>query len=305
MDTLVIVLGPTGVGKTELCLQLAEHLGTPVINADSRQIFAELPIGTAAPSKEQQRCVKHFFVGNHHIQDYYNASMYEEDVLKLLPQIFHSHSHRALLSGGSMMYIDAVCKGIDDIPTVDEHTRTLMKQRLSDEGLPTLVAELKRLDPEHWEIVDKKNPRRVIHALEICHMTGRTYTSFRTNQIKRRPFNTIKIGLDRDREELYERINNRVLKMMEEGLEDEVRALYPLRGLNALNTVGYKELFAFFDGSINREEAVRQIQSNSRRYMRKQLTWFKHDEQIRWFHPDNIKEIINYLDCRLQNEINV
>lgn len=305
MDTLVIVLGPTGVGKTELCLQLAEHLGTPVINADSRQIFAELPIGTAAPSKEQQRRVKHFFVGNHHIQDYYNASMYEEDVLKLLPQIFHSHSHRALLSGGSMMYIDAVCKGIDDIPTVDEHTRTLMKQRLSGEGLPTLVAELKRLDPEHWEIVDKKNPRRVIHALEICHMTGRTYTSFCTNQIKRRPFNTIKIGLDRDREELYERINNRVLKMMEEGLEDEARALYPLRGLNALNTVGYKELFAFFDGSINREEAVRQIQSNSRRYMRKQLTWFKHDEQIRWFHPDNIKEIINYLDCRLQNEINV
>ena len=305
MDTLIIVLGPTGVGKTELCLQLAEHLGSPVINADSRQIFAELPIGTAAPSKEQQRRVKHFFVGNHHIQDYYNASMYEEDVLKLLPQIFHSHSHRALLSGGSMMYIDAVCKGIDDIPTVDEHTRTLMKQRLSDEGLPTLVAELKRLDPEHWEIVDKKNPRRVIHALEICHMTGRTYTSFRTNQIKRRPFNIIKIGLDRDREELYERINNRVLKMMEEGLEDEARALYPLRGLNALNTVGYKELFAFFDGSINREEAVRQIQSNSRRYMRKQLTWFKHDEQIRWFHPDNIKEIINYLDCRLQNEINV
>ena len=305
MDTLVIVLGPTGVGKTELCLQLAEHLGTPVINADSRQIFAEIPIGTAAPSKEQQRRVKHFFVGTHHIQDYYNASMYEEDVLKLLPQIFHSHSHRALLSGGSMMYIDAVCKGIDDIPTVDEHTRTLMKQRLSDEGLPTLVAELKRFDPEHWEIVDKKNPRRVIHALEICHMTGRTYTSFRTNQIKRRPFNIIKIGLDRDREELYERINNRVLKMMEEGLEDEARALYPLRGLNALNTVGYKELFAFFDGSINREEAVRQIQSNSRRYMRKQLTWFKHDEQIRWFHPDNIKEIINYLDCRLQNEINV
>ena len=305
MDTLVIVLGPTGVGKTELCLQLAEHLGTPVINADSRQIFAELPIGTAAPSKEQQRRVKHFFVGNHHIQDYYNASMYEEDVLKLLPQIFHSHSHRALLSGGSMMYIDAVCKGIDDIPTVDEHTRTLMKQRLSGEGLPTLVAELKRLDPEHWEIVDKKNPRRVIHALEICHMTGRTYTSFRTNQIKRRPFNIIRIGLDRDRKELYERINNRVLKMMEEGLEDEARALYPLRGLNALNTVGYKELFAFFDGSINRKEAVRQIQSNSRRYMRKQLTWFKHDEQIRWFHPDNIKEIINYLDCRLQNEINV
>lgn len=305
MDTLVIVLGPTGVGKTELCLQLAEHLGTPVINADSRQIFAELPIGTAAPSKEQQRRVKHFFVGNHHIQDYYNASMYEEDVLKLLPQIFHSHSHRALLSGGSMMYIDAVCKGIDDIPTVDEHTRTLMKQRLSGEGLPTLVTELKRLDPEHWEIVDKKNPRRVIHALEICHMTGRTYTSFRTNQIKRRPFNIIKIGLDRDREELYERINNRVLKMMEEGLEDEARVLYPLRGLNALNTVGYKELFTFFDGSINREEAVRQIQSNSRRYMRKQLTWFKHDEQIRWFHPDNIKEIINYLDCRLQNEINV
>ncbi len=295
MNTLVVVLGPTGVGKTELCLQIAEHLQVPIINADSRQIFQELPIGTAAPTQEQQRRVKHYFVGNHHLEDYYSASLYEADVLSLLPRLFATR-HTALLTGGSMMYIDAVCKGIDDIPTIDEGTREWMKKRLAQEGLPRLVEELKVLDPEHYQIVDKNNPRRVVHALEICHMTGKTYTSFRTNSTKERPFKIVKIGLNRHREQLYERINQRVLLMMENGMEEEARNVYPKRGLNSLNTVGYKELFDYFDGNIPREEAIRQIQSNTRRYMRKQLTWFKKDGDIAWFHPDNIEEIINYID---------
>ena len=295
MNTLVVVLGPTGVGKTELCMQIAEHLQVPIINADSRQIFQELPIGTAAPTQEQQRRVKHYFVGNHHLEDYYSASLYEADVLSLLPRLFATR-HTALLTGGSMMYIDAVCKGIDDIPTIDEGTREWMKKRLAQEGLPRLVEELKVLDPEHYQIVDKNNPRRVVHALEICHMTGKTYTSFRTNSTKERPFKIVKIGLNRHREQLYERINQRVLLMMENGMEEEARNVYPKRGLNSLNTVGYKELFDYFDGNIPREEAIRQIQSNTRRYMRKQLTWFKKDGDIAWFHPDNIEEIINYID---------
>ena len=295
MNTLVVVLGPTGVGKTELCLQIAEHLQVPIINADSRQIFQELPIGTAAPTQEQQRRVKHYFVGNHHLEDYYSASLYEADVLSLLPRLFATR-HTALLTGGSMRYIDAVCKGIDDIPTIDDDTREWMKKRLAQEGLPRLVEELKVLDPEHYQIVDKNNPRRVVHALEICHMTGKTYTSFRTNSTKERPFKIVKIGLNRHREQLYERINQRVLLMMENGMEEEARNVYPKRGLNSLNTVGYKELFDYFDGNIPREEAIRQIQSNTRRYMRKQLTWFKKDGDIAWFHPDNIEEIINYID---------
>lgn len=299
MKTLIVVLGPTGVGKTELCLQLADHYHIPIINADSRQIFAELPIGTAAPTAMQQQRVKHYFVGNHHIEDYYSAAMYETDVLQLLDKLFLSHDV-ALLTGGSMMYIDAVCKGIDDIPTVDDATREHFKKRLSQEGLPALVEELKQLDPEHYEIVDKQNPRRVVHALEICHITGKTYTSFRTNSQKQRPFRIIKVGLDRPREELYDRINARVLAMMEQGLEGEARSVYPHRELNALNTVGYKEMFAYFDGAITREEAIRQIQSNSRRYMRKQLTWFKKDETIRWFTPDKIEYILNSIDKELQ-----
>lgn len=299
MKTLVVVLGPTGVGKTELCLSLAEYIGSPIVNADSRQIFEEIPIGTAAPTQEQQRRAPHYFVGDHHIQDYYSAAMYEADVMRLLNEdLFLSHDS-ILLTGGSMMYIDAVCKGIDDIPTVRDDIRTWMKERLEKEGLDVLVDELQKLDPEHWEIVDKKNPRRVVHALEICHQTGKTYTSFRTAEKKKRPFNIIKIGLNRDRAELYERINQRVLMMMDEGLEEEARKVYPQRGLTALRTVGYKEMFAYFDGEIDREEAIRQIQSHSREYMRKQLTWFKRDEEIKWFHPDKVKEIINYIDSCL------
>ncbi len=295
MKTLIVVLGPTGVGKTELCLTLAEHLATPIVNADSRQIFAELPIGTAAPTAEQQQRVKHYFVGNHHIEDYYSAAQYEADVMNLLTgEIFPRHD-AALLTGGSMMYIDAVCRGIDDIPTVRDDIRARMKQRLADEGLEALVEELRRLDPEHWAVVDRKNPRRVVHALEICHQTGKTYTSFRTAEKKPRPFRIVKVGLNRDRAELYDRINRRVLQMMDEGLEAEARAVYPRRGLTSLRTVGYKELFAHFDGETDLAEAVRQIQSHSREYMRKQLTWFKRDPDIRWFHPDEQEEILKYV----------
>ena len=295
MNTLVVLLGPTGVGKTEVALQIAEHLQSPIINADSRQLFAEIPIGTAAPTKEQQERVKHYFVGTLHLTDYYSAAKYEEDVLQLLNQLFNQQQ-MALLSGGSMMYIDAVCQGIDDIPTVDEATRRLMKRRLETEGLDALVAELKVLDPEHYKIVDLHNPRRVAHALEICHMTGNTYTSYRKNTKKIRPFNIIKIGLNRPREEMYERINNRVLKMINQGLIEEAKAVYPQKGLNALNTVGYKELFAYFDGDISLDDAILKIQSNTRQYMRKQVTWFKRDNQIKWFSPTNIEEIINYID---------
>ncbi|MDO4195483.1 MAG: tRNA (adenosine(37)-N6)-dimethylallyltransferase MiaA [Prevotellaceae bacterium] len=286
MKKLYVILGPTGVGKTEKTLSIARRLGVPVINADSRQIFREIPIGTAAPTPEQQREVKHFFVGNHSLEDYYSAAQYEADVLELLNEQFLT-SDTALMSGGSMMYIDAVCKGIDDIPTVDDDTRNLMKQRLAEEGIEVLLEELKRLDPEHYAIVDHHNPRRIVHALEICHMTGKTYTSFRTGTVKKRPFEIIKIGLNRPREEMYERINQRVLVMMEQGLEAEARSVYAKRHLNSLNTVGFKEMFKYFDGDIDLQEAIRQIQSNSRRYMRKQITWFQHDDTIKWYHPDD------------------
>jgi len=290
-----VILGPTGVGKTELTLRLAEIFNVPVINADSRQIFSEIPIGTAAPTPEQLARVKHFFVGNHHLSDYYSASLYEADALEVISEQY-TRGNLALMSGGSMMYIDAVCNGIDDIPTVDDATRTLMKQRLASEGLPKLVEELHQLDPEHWAIVDHNNPRRVVHALEICHMTGQTYTSFRTNTRKERPFRILKIGLTLPREQLYERINHRVEQMIEQGLVAEARRVYPLRHLNSLNTVGYKELFAHFDGDYDLAEAVRRIQSNSRRYARKQQTWFKRDASIAWFQPSQLTEIKQYIN---------
>ena len=292
---LIVITGPTAVGKTALCMQVARHYDIPIVNADSRQLYRELPIGTAAPTAEQQQAVRHYFVGTLGIDDYYSASMYEQQVMTLLPQLF-AVSDYALLSGGSMMYIDAVCNGIDDIPTVDDQTRSLMKQRLADEGLETLVEELRRLDPEHYEIVDRQNPRRVVHALEICHMTGRTYTSFRTAHKKQRPFQIVKIGLNRPREELYARINRRVDLMMEQGLEEEARRMFPHKGVNALNTVGYKELFDYFEGRWSLNEAVERIKGNTRRYARKQLTWFRRDQSMRWFHPDQSEQIKTYIE---------
>lgn len=290
--TLIVVTGPTGVGKTEATLRLAEHFGVPVINADSRQIFAEIPIGTAAPTAAQQARVRHYFVGNHHLEDYYSASLFEEDVLKIINE---ASSKVSLLSGGSMMYIDAVCKGIDDIPTIRPEVRQEMMQLLESEGLEKMCELLHEWDPEHWAVVDRNNPRRVIHALEICKQTGRTYTSFRSNTIKERPFNIIKIGLNRDRDTLYQRINQRVLQMIDDGMIEEAQRVYPKRTLNSLNTVGYKELFEYLDGLTTLDEAIFKIQSSTRRYARKQLTWYKRDAEMTWFSPDNIEEILNYL----------
>lgn len=295
-DTLVVILGPTGVGKTELCLQVAEHLSVPIINADSRQLYREIPIGTAAPTALQQKRIKHYFVGNLSLVDYYSASKYEEDVLSLLGDYFSPQRKIALMTGGSMMYIDSVCNGIDDIPTIDSHTRQLMKDRYEREGLEKLCDELKILDPQYYDIVDRKNPKRVVHALEICLMTGRTYSSFRTNKAKKRPFDIVKIGLNRDRAELYERINARVEQMIGDGLEQEARSVYQYRGLNALNTVGYKEMFEYFDGKCTLDEAVFRIKCDSRKYCRKQLTWFRRDKAIKWFTPSDIEEIIKYID---------
>ena len=292
--TLIVITGPTAVGKTTLCMDIAKHFGIPIINADSRQIYRELKIGTARPTDEQTQAVRHYFVGTLSLDDYYSASLFEQQVLQLLDQLFLT-SDFALLTGGSMMYIDAVCDGIDDIPTIDDETRRLMKQRLADEGLEALCEELRRLDPEYYEIVDRQNPRRVVHALEICTMTGKTYTSFRRRERRQRPFSIVKIALNRPREELYERINCRVDQMMSDGLLEEAHALYPRRELNALNTVGYKELFDYLDGCWPLEEAVERIKGNTRRYARKQLTWYKKDEQIRWFHPDDKESIIDYI----------
>ena len=293
-STLVVITGPTAVGKTALTIELARHYHTPVINADSRQIYRELRIGTAAPSEEQLQQAKHYFVGNKSIHDYYNASMYEQDVLEILKE---EPSDTNILSGGSMMYIDAVCNGIDDIPTVREDIREEMKRRYEEEGLEALCEDLRRLDPEHYAIVDRQNYRRVIHALEICYQTGCTYTSFRTQSKKERPFRIVKIGLNRDRDELYNRINARVDAMMEQGLLHEAESLYDQRQLNALNTVGYKEMFDYMDGRWSLDEAVERMKGNTRRYARKQLTWFKRDEEVRWFHPDQIDEIFKYIEA--------
>ena len=292
--TLIVITGPTAVGKTQLCLDIARHFDIPIINADSRQIYKELSIGTAKPSAEEQQTVKHYFVGTLSLQDYYSASLFESQVMNLLDMLFKTSDY-ALMAGGSMMYIDAVCDGIDDIPTIDNDTRATMKQRLADQGLEKLCEELQRLDPEYYEIVDRQNPKRVVHALEICTMTGQTYTSFRKREKKDRPFRIVKIGLNRDREELYNRINARVDEMMQNGLLEEAEALYPMRESNALNTVGYKELFEYLNGRWPLEEAVERIKGNTRRYARKQLTWYKKDPQIHWFHPDQKKEIIDYI----------
>lgn len=278
---LLVLLGPTGVGKTALSLELAERFRTSIISADSRQLYADLPIGTAAPTPDQLARVPHHMVGTLQLTDYYSAARYEEEVMQLLNDLFQKH-HVVILTGGSMMYIDAVCKGIDDIPTVDDVTRRTLLERYEQEGLDPLVAELRLLDPDYYQVVDLKNPKRIIHALEICYMTGRTYTSFRTNAVKQRPFRIVKIGLRRQREELYDRINHRVVQMVHDGLIDEARRVMPYRHLNSLNTVGYKEMFQYLDGHWTLDEAIAKIQQNSRIYSRKQMTWFKRDSEIHW-----------------------
>lgn len=297
---LLVIIGPTGVGKTELSLRIAENFGTEIVSADSRQLYANLKIGTAVPTPEELQRVPHHFIGTLQLTDYYSAAQYEEDALKLLDHLFQTKDV-VILTGGSMMYVDAVCKGIDDIPTVDEETRKTLLERYEKEGLEQLCSELKLLDPDYYKIVDLKNHKRVIHALEICYMTGKTYTSFRTQEKKTRPFRMIKIGLTRDREELYARINQRVDIMMEQGLLDEVKQVYPYRQLNSLNTVGYKELFNYLDGEWELPFAIDKIKQNSRIYSRKQMTWFKRDEEIRWFHPNQEEDILTYIKQKIQS----
>ncbi|MBR1492761.1 MAG: tRNA (adenosine(37)-N6)-dimethylallyltransferase MiaA [Bacteroidaceae bacterium] len=297
MKNLLVLLGPTGVGKTELSLLLAERLGSPIINADSRQIYKDIEIGTASPTAEELARVEHFFVHTLALDEYYSAAEYEKDVMQLLPQLFQSHD-TVLLSGGSMMYVDAVTKGIDDIPTVDEETREMLRHRFEKEGLEPLLAELKLLDPHYYEIVDKRNHKRVVHALEICYMTGRPFTFFRTNSTKERPFRIVKFGLRRERANLFARINARVDKMMEEGLLDEARRVYPLRGLNSLNTVGYKEMFKVIAGEWELPMAVERMKKNTRVYAKKQMTWYQHDADIHWLDADkmNIQEMLKTIE---------
>jgi len=286
-NTLVVLLGPTAVGKTELSIRLAKLLSCDIISADSRQIYQDIDIGTAKPTKEEQETVKHHFIDILPLTEYYSAAQYESDVLNLLEQQFQKNSF-ALMVGGSMMYIDAVTKGIDDIPTIEDDTREMMRQKFETEGLDALSAELKLLDPDYYELVDKKNHKRIVHALEICYQTGRTYTSFRKNQTKERPFRIVKVGLRRERENLFSRINARVDQMMRQGLMDEVRKVYPLRELNALNTVGYKELFKVLDGEWELRMAVERMKKNTRVYAKKQMTWFAHDEEIHWIDVDKL-----------------
>jgi len=294
-STLVVLIGPTGVGKTELSLSIAERFNTCIVSADSRQLYADLKIGTAAPTPDQLARVPHHFVGTLKLTDYYSAAQYEAEVMKKLEELFKEHEV-VVLTGGSMMYVDAICKGIDDIPTVDAETRELMMQRYEAEGLEPLCQELKLLDPEYYNLVDLKNPKRVIHALEICYMTGQTYTSFRTRSTKERPFHIIKVGLTRDREELYDRINRRVDIMMQDGLLEEARHVYAYKHLNSLNTVGYKEMFKYLDGEWALDFAIEKIKQNSRIYSRKQMTWFKRDTEITWFHPDQKEKIMQHIE---------
>lgn len=295
MKKLIVLTGPTAVGKTELSLSLAESLGSFIISCDSRQIYKELSIGTASPTPDQLARVKHFFVGTRSIHDYYSAAKFETDVLELLNTHPYNKTETVVMTGGSMMYIDAVCNGIDDMPDVDQELRKDLYSQFEEEGLDSILAQLKILDPEYYQKVDLKNHKRVIHALEICLMTGKPYSSFRKQTPKQRPFEIIKICLDRDRKELYERIDKRVIKMIDDGLEQEARALYPYRHLNALNTVGYKEMFSYIDGEITLDQAITQIQNNTHKYARKQLTWFRKDKSYKWINADikNFSEIFD------------
>jgi len=296
--TLIVLLGPTGVGKTNISLKLAEHFGCPIVSSDSRQFFRELKIGTAAPTDEQLKRVKHYFIGSHSIFDEYSAGQYEQDAIELLNNLFENKKV-GMLVGGSMMYIDAVCNGMDDIPTVDAETRTFWQKQYADFGLEYIQNELKRLDPKHYEEVDLQNSKRVLHALEICSITGKPYSDIRTGKRKERPFNILKIGLNRPREELYERINCRVDEMMAEGLLQEAEQFYQFRQMNTLNTVGYKELYEYMDGNWTLEFAVNMIKQDSRRYAKRQMTWFNRDKEIHWFHPENENEIIEFVNSQL------
>ena len=292
--TLLVLLGPTGVGKTDISLEIARHYGCPIVSSDSRQFYRELKIGTAAPTEVQLSAVRHYFIGTHSIHDEYSCGQYEQDVMKLLSELFVENDV-LMLVGGSMMYIDAVCQGMDDIPSVDAGIREFWKNEYATKGLGFIQEELKRLDPTHYNEVDLKNYKRVLHALEICSITGKPFSDIRTGKKKVRPFNIVKVGLNREREELYERINKRVDQMMQEGLLAEAEQFYSFRHLNTLNTVGYKELYEYMDGKWDLDFAVNMIRQDSRRYAKRQLTWFNRDKEIVWFHPDDKEAVFRYL----------
>lgn len=292
--TLIVLLGPTGVGKTDLSIEIAKYFGTSIISCDSRQIYKEMYIGTAVPASEQLAAVPHYFIQTLSVEDYYNSWQFEVQALEKIHELFESRDV-VVMAGGSMMYIDAVCKGIDDIPTITPELREELMKVYEERGLEYMQELLKELDPVFYEQVDLSNAKRVIHAVEVCRMAGVPYSSLRTNTPKDRGFDIVRIGLNRGKEELYERIDRRVDQMLADGLEAEARSLLPLRRLNALNTVGYKELFDYFEGVTDREEAIRLIKRNSRRYARKQLSWFRRDEDIRWFHPEARQDIFEYL----------
>jgi tRNA dimethylallyltransferase len=302
MDTLIVVLGPTGVGKSDISIQLAKHFHTEIISADSRQFFRELSIGTAVPSADDLKMVPHHFIQNKSIHDYYNVSEYETEALHLIDEIF-TRMNPIVLTGGSMLYVDTICNGIDEIPTVDPEIRDEVIGWYEKNGIEALRQRLLEIDPEYYQIVDLNNPKRLLHAVEIHQMTGLPFTSFRKKTVKERPFRIIKVGINQDRKILYDRINQRVLKMIDAGLLEEAKAVYPHRKLNSLNTVGYKELFSYLDGDCTLEEAIDLIQRNTRRYARKQLTWFRRDQQINWFEPEQIQEIIDYVGQKMnENE---
>lgn len=290
-NTLVVITGPTGVGKSDTAVWLARELNAEIISADSRQLYRDIPIGTAAPTAEQMAEVKHHFVGTLSLEEYYSAAQFEDDVMQLLPQLF-ARSPYVVMCGGSMMYVDAVCKGIDNIPTISDEIRREVVERFERDGAEAMREELRRLDPVYYNQVDLKNHKRVIHAVEICLQAGRPYSELRTNSVKQRPFRIVKIGLNLPREQLFDRINRRVEKMIEAGLVDEARRFYPQRHLNSLNTVGYKELFAWMDGMMDYDTAVARIQKNTRVYAKKQLTWYAKDTDMHWFAPSDHQEIL-------------
>lgn len=298
--TLIVILGPTGVGKTALSLDIAEQFSSPILNADSRQLYRDIPIGTAAPTAEEQRRVKHYFVGTLDLDDYYSAAQYETEALALADRLF-ANQDVLVMTGGSMLYIDAMCQGIDDIPTIREDIREWMRGRLAAEGLPALAEELSRLDPEYFEKCDRQNPKRVVHALEICHQTGQPYSTFRVGVVKQRPFNILKIGLRRERAELFDRINARVDQMMAQGLLEEAERVVSHRTSNALNTVGYKELFNYLDGNWTLDFALEKIRRNTRVYAKKQMTWFNKDTATAWFHPDDVDGIRYFMKSKLES----
>jgi tRNA dimethylallyltransferase len=298
MNTLIVVLGPTGVGKSDVSIQLAQYFCSEIISADSRQFFRELRIGTAVPSSEDLSAVPHHFIQTKSIHDYYNVSEYETEALQLINRLFQN-KNPLILAGGSMLYVDTVCKGIDDIPTVDPEVRDEVIRWYEENGMEALRDRLLNVDPEYYRIADLNNPKRLLHAVEIHQMTGKPFSSFRKNTVKQRPFHILKIGINQERELLYKRINQRVERMMEAGLLDEAKSVYAYRKLNSLNTVGYKELFAFLDGTCLLEDAVDLIKRNSRKYARKQLTWFRRDQEIKWFEPEQIPEIIKYVEHKM------